>query len=368
MIVSETPAAIISHSRNSSFELLRIFSMLLIVMHHYVAHGGFDFVRSSQFSIIYLHCLLMGGEIGVNLFVLISGYFLCKIKQNLFKVLKLELQVLFYSVAIGLIFLIFAPAISPRDVLKIFLPFMSETYWFYNVYFLLYLSVPFLNIVIGTIDKRTYRILLLFLSILWSVIPTISSSWGKDYFSMLGWFILLYFIGAYVRLYKSDFSKTPVFYILVGSIFYILNYAIVFLKDLSIANWLFRNSITFYAGNNKIFIYLSACFIFLAFSKWNLQHNRFINIVASSTFGIYLIHDNPAMRTWLWKTVFHNQLMQNSNWLVPHSIFAILCVYIGCSLIDLVRGYIEKKVFFSFFTQSRITKIATHLKEKLRSV
>ena len=64
--------------RNSSFELLRLISMLLIVMHHYSLHGGFDYMSTLSLRLYFIQCLNMGGKLGVNLFILISGYFLCK--------------------------------------------------------------------------------------------------------------------------------------------------------------------------------------------------------------------------------------------------------------------------------------------------
>ena len=81
--------------RNSSFELLRIISMVLIVSFHYVYHAGFDFLAPFSPRLYFIQCIDMGGNLGVNLFVLISGYFLCKSTFKWQKIIKLELQVLF---------------------------------------------------------------------------------------------------------------------------------------------------------------------------------------------------------------------------------------------------------------------------------
>ncbi len=76
--------------RQSNIELLRIISMILIVAHHFSVHGGFDF-SSTSFSVnrLYIQFLAMGGKIGVDIFVIISGYFLITSnKINIAKVLK----------------------------------------------------------------------------------------------------------------------------------------------------------------------------------------------------------------------------------------------------------------------------------------
>ena len=59
-------------TRNSYFELLRILSMALIVMHHYSVHGGFDFMSPFSLRLYFVQCLAMGGKLGVNVFVLVS--------------------------------------------------------------------------------------------------------------------------------------------------------------------------------------------------------------------------------------------------------------------------------------------------------
>ena len=69
--------------RMENFELLRIFSMLLIVIHHCVAHGVFSYWHNNSSTIQQvknLICFLLasGGEIGVTLFVLLTGYFSCQ--------------------------------------------------------------------------------------------------------------------------------------------------------------------------------------------------------------------------------------------------------------------------------------------------
>lgn len=112
-----------SKLRNSSFELLRIISMLLIVAHHFAVHGKFYLTSSFSKNIFFLQSLSMFGKLGVNLFVLISGYFSCMHPHIKFsKIIKLELEVIFYSSLIGIIFYKFFPSsdFSFKELLKNF--------------------------------------------------------------------------------------------------------------------------------------------------------------------------------------------------------------------------------------------------------
>ena len=63
-------------SRNSNVELLRIISMLLIVSFHCVCHNGLRTYDNMPF--IYISSVLLGswGIFGVDVFVIISAYYL----------------------------------------------------------------------------------------------------------------------------------------------------------------------------------------------------------------------------------------------------------------------------------------------------
>lgn len=87
-------------NRNSSIELLRIISMILIVFHHFAFHGGFKWQTNSvTISHFWYNFIYGGGKIGVNIFVLISGYFLIDRKTSVFsyirRILKFWGQVFF---------------------------------------------------------------------------------------------------------------------------------------------------------------------------------------------------------------------------------------------------------------------------------
>ena len=73
-------------SRYSNIELLRIVSMFMIISQHFGMYSGFDFSESDSFlNYAWVRFLQFGGKIGVNIFVLIAGYFLVTSeKHNLF--------------------------------------------------------------------------------------------------------------------------------------------------------------------------------------------------------------------------------------------------------------------------------------------
>ena len=100
-------------TRESSVELLRIFAMFMIVAHHLSVHGvqqvSFDsrylsYTNGSFFNQLFTCFLIPGGKVGVALFFMITGFFMCR-KENS-SVKKVVIQSAFCSVVTGVLFLI----------------------------------------------------------------------------------------------------------------------------------------------------------------------------------------------------------------------------------------------------------------------
>ena len=93
--------------RQSNLELLRILAMFLVVLVHYEAHGvkhvsdpEMNMLWRSGSAVNQFFCQLLapGGKIGVGIFFLLTGYFLCDGKYSLRKLVKLLLTVYFYAI------------------------------------------------------------------------------------------------------------------------------------------------------------------------------------------------------------------------------------------------------------------------------
>ena len=118
--------------RDSSLELMRIVTMLVIIAHHYVMNSGLLGNMVTADNVLdgkSLFCLLFGwgGKTGINCFVLITGYFMCKSRITLKKFLKLLLEVEFYNMFFYFIFVFSGYTVfSIKD-------FIKTVFFFYNV-------------------------------------------------------------------------------------------------------------------------------------------------------------------------------------------------------------------------------------------
>ena len=78
------------NQRNSNLELLRILSMVFIVSCHFVGVGFEDYnLVISNMNNYFIYFLDLFGKVGVDIFILISAYFMINSKFTLRKLLVL---------------------------------------------------------------------------------------------------------------------------------------------------------------------------------------------------------------------------------------------------------------------------------------
>lgn len=335
--------------RNSSMELLRIIAMIMIVLCHFATHGRFSFdINSLSIPRLWWSFIETGGNLGVDIFVLISGYFLVESNDKVFnlkRVLKFWGQVFVYSIAIYFIFYIIGVQdFNLISCIKAFFPITFGSWWFASTYFVLYLIHPFINKFLQKLEKRTYQSLIVMQLILWCVIPTFTTSNYQS--NRLLWFITLYCVAGYLRLFGLNSRFTQKTYFGFWLLFSALRYlSCILLMVLGTRISFAANHSLYFYGQQSVLTFLSALSLFMVFVKWDMKHIKWINIVASATFGVYLIHDNDVVRDLLWQEVFENAKYQNSVLLIPYSIIVVAIVYVTCTLIDLLRQQIIEKTF-----------------------
>lgn len=327
--------------RNTNLELYRIVVMLLIIAHHYVVNSGLTnadgpiYADPLSWSSIFLLLFGAWGKIGINCFVLISGYFMCKSHITVKKFLKLLCEVMFYRLVINTILWVtgYAP-FTLKEFLKLLLPITNIGTDFTSAYLLFFLCIPFLNILVDNINERQHIKLLLVCSFMYILLGT-AHAVTMNYVS---WFIVLYFIASYIRLYPKKLFTNKRFWGYASGIFLLLSAASV-VACTWLGTKLGRNvPYAFVTDSNTVLAVLTGISTFMFMNNVEMKYSRWINTVAATTFGVFLIHtNNAAMRQWLWQDVLHNVEMYSSNWMPIHAIVSVLGVFAVCAVIDYLR-------------------------------
>lgn len=333
MIINKHNCDRYTDRRNSNIELLRILAMVMIVMHHYSVHGFDRALCGYSPERFLLDGFWSGGKLGVNLFVLISGYYMINSKFTGKKFLKLAGQVWFYSVGIMLLFLfILTPEmqISKMDSFYCFFPLLYSQYWFATTFIWLMFLSPFLNKFLHIIDKKSLEYLIGGLMIFYSVFPTVLSVGSQ--LGNLGQFIVIYMVSAYIRMYVEIKNRNKKAHIIC---------AVILFGLLQVGNMFDLK----YSAANSFLVVVLAVELFLIFLSFKPMSNKWINIIGGATFGVYLIHDNRFMRSYLWTKVFRNQEMYGTGWLWLHAVIAVVSVYVVLTVIELVRQNTIEKIW-----------------------
>ena len=285
--------------RDSNVELLRIVCMLMIVIHHFLLHAFTVDIENPSAILtpkIAIATIINGFcYIGVNCFLLISGYYgiHCKLKS----ILNLFLMCAFYGLFGYLIHIYVDDGNIGRSLLfnSLFI-FSHNSWWYVSCYVALMLFSPLLNIAIDHLEKRQFQRVLLLLSIFNLYFGWF---WGGIDFNLNGYnieqFIYVYIIGAYIRRYvslgyiKCNRWRAIILYVLCAAIWGILT---CLQHRLTLYKW---NAFSY---NNPFMIVASVAF-FCFMISFSFK-NRYFNWLATSALAVYLIQDNAFLRSYIY--------------------------------------------------------------------
>ena len=277
--------------RQSGIELLRILAICGVVVLHYNNRdigGALKYVSEGTLNYYLLNILESLFICGVNLFILISGYFLCvSQKRKVIRIFELIIQVSIFGMIKSLI-----QGMSLKGIIISAIP----NNYFVILYIVLYLISPYINLLLANLKGEKLNRFFILSIMLFSVWPTAVdvfeeittrewmglSSIGM-YGSQAGYtvvnFVLLYLIGAYIHLSDFQFSrlgKGKLIICVIGCSILLTIWTIVLPK-------------TALEYCNPIIIIEAVC-LFLVFKEMNF-YNCFVNSLAKATFTCFLLHD-----------------------------------------------------------------------------
>nr|WP_232226973.1 acyltransferase [Marinilactibacillus sp. 15R] len=320
----------------------------MIVIWHLCVHGIqssiqiTDLSRINQFLFYLIESITV---IAVNLYVLISGYFLYnKNKPIMSKVFRLVLETFAFTMTIFLFLLIIGEVkFSNRYLLLSIFSIFYGKYWFITVYIVMFTLSPYLNIVIRYLSKKQHLQLLailFFIEAIWQFMHVVDAIGVNDGYSVFH-FIFLYFLAAFLGKYGfviRDFNK----YIYLSGFFSMtmVNTIISYLSPSSIDK-LFRY-------NSPVIIFSAFC-LFMFFKKISFQ-SKLINRVSKYTLGIYLVHEHFFIRPLLWGDIGVVQKVLSG----PESFFVIRIIVFGILVFGVcwIIAYIISNIFnlaFNYF-------------------
>ncbi|WP_124059138.1 acyltransferase [Vaginisenegalia massiliensis] len=299
--------------RQNNLDRLRVLAMLLIVFHHYGVHSDWSNIPSASWERICLNILSPFGKVGVSYFILISGYFMSRSHLTSKKIWNLMQYVRKYSLLIAGLFFILGYHLDYISMWSYFLPTIFQVYWFFTYYVILQFLIPVIRPWLRQTDRSIQaKLILLFVAI--NYIPRILGVGLKVpnayYPNEALAFLSIALLGHLIFIYQLKFKK----YLPIFGVLSLISVFIMFQQHYFIENypWSFDPSMNdFYfslTGLNSLtmLVFSVSTFILVLYlPNWPAKFPKLNQLM----FGVYLVHDHPLMREWLWKKLIHNELL-----------------------------------------------------------
>lgn len=353
-------------SRNSTIEILRILSMLLITLHHFSLWGQGQ--RSDQLILngkliesFQALAYLPLGDIGVYSFVMITGFYLGnKIVSDKYvysKIKNMYVEVVFYDLlflSIGLSYHLpldnFPNLRDPLvlfnsipNVMMSFFPIIYNHYWFVTAFVILLLLIPYLNRLLNLCTRLETLYLVSILIVVCGVFPLFNNNVASESVG-LGVILTSYIIGSYCRRFILKNKKN----LLIGFLLLLINILVIYMVmfyDITVLKYRY---IKIYTG---FFAMMASTGLFLIFVNIKPFWSPIINSFSSHIFSVYLITENIFVIKILW-SIFN---FHNTNDLVMVNVYgfiSVILIMILSFFIDTARCFLFSSLIF-FITKIR---------------
>lgn len=344
------------NQRETGFEILRIISMFLITCVHVLNYGGMlEFAGGGTLESQFMQKLIYSFfTTSVNIFILISGYFLVKSKFKLKKLIKLWFQVFFYSlVSYVVTIIVFNVTFDKQIFIGSLIPIINNNFWFISTYFLLYLFSPFLNNMIKNTNKKQYKILMIgilifvYLTSRFRISNVASLNIGYSFL----WFCVLYIVGAYFKIYPPQIKKNLIFLIYI---FCIILTWIIFLFPPADSLGFFNFSVENY---NSPLVFIASVSIFLLFRNIKIKSEKFNKVIcflSACMFGIYLFQES-YIKDFLYFDVIKVQNFYNSSiqpWI--NVLYIAMLIFLLGLIVEIIRKFVV--IIFNKIINKKINK------------
>lgn len=351
-MVSESEKIYQLATRDSNIELLRIFSMILVLVSH-ASYTSLDSPTQYEISTSLYSVFLRGiseslSVVCVNVFVLISGWYGIKVRPIRF--VELIFQVLFVSLTIYLAMRILGltQSMNLNEWIELLL-IKHRGYWFVKAYIILYLFAPLLNVFVQNVNRdylKTFLIAFFTIQIVYGFYHY--GGWYAGGYSPLS-FMGLYVLARYMRLYPNKYTQFNKFldlllYLIISVSTALCSLALTYIYD---------------KGGTVLFLYssplviLASVFFFLFFTKLSF-YSKILNWVAASCFAVYLVHNSPYIfHSYYIDNIKHWYTTESNNIFMLYTSGLLTTFFILSILFDKIRIMLWNFVVWAYVTLKR---------------
>lgn len=328
-------------TRKSNIELLRIIAMSAILIYHFMRYSSPEFessslVRGAVFSTLYW---------GVNVFVIISGYF--GIKARLTSFLKLyTLTGVFVLTGYAFLWIAGKQVNIATLATQVLFPFTKGGYWFMTSYFGLFVTAPLISAGLSQMPLKTLRLFIVAFS-LFTIVPCgiMQNECNPNGYTYMQ-FVYLYSLGYYLHREVLLDSVKATRWIAWATLIAVAEFSLV-----TVVSVILNHESGYFIRYNNVFVIAESICILMIFSRLNFT-NRFVNKLATASLGCYLLQDGA----------FGHKLMYNAlkNADSDYAWVWFICVILAIWLISWCITTVKRCTFDKW-----ISRICNSLEQRL---
>ena len=335
--------------RMANLELLRCIAMMMVIALHFLGKGNLlpPLDSRSMEAVGYASWLLESFCIvAVNVYMLISGYFLCTSSFKLSRLAGLWLQLEFYSITFGLIGalsgILTETPFDTHYLLTLIFPVSMDHYWFLTAYIFLYLLLPFTGRAVKQMSRRQLQwSVLLLLSVfcfLKSILPLRLETDRMGYDCL--WYLCVFLAAAYMRRFGVPFLEKKG----RGLLLYVICCLAIFagtmgLRTVYLNTGSFGLMLKMFLEYNHLLPFLAAAGLFAAFKNLKIQGRAaaLVTRISPYTLGVYLLHENIGFR-YSWQNWFGASEVNSVMSLLFGTLSAVIVLFCCGILVDMLRN------------------------------
>lgn len=335
--------------RNFNLDIIRSLAVLFVICIHFLLNTGFyqqEITGKTYFVCIFFRVLFMSC---VPLFMMLSGTLLIDKIINRKYYLGIIRVLITYFICSLICFVFKTNGFMLKQFIIELLGYKAAPYaWYVNFYIGFFLIIPFINLIYKGLKTKNEKKLLILSLLVVSILPSLNIyNVFPNYWQVIYPF-LYYFLGAYIKEYKNDFSckKSLLIFLTSSALFTVINFYLSRGKVFQFTFFSDYGSISTMLITTSIFTFI----YYLKLDKTPMFIKKVFYNISKASFAMYLV--SYCFDSYLYKYIMDYNMGIKLLYFVPIT----LSVFIG----SLIVGFIIE--FISEFITRKLTNLSISLK------
>ena len=343
--------------RNFGIDALRLVAMYMIVLLHVLKHGGIlQHATGLSFAVVWL--LETVAICAVNCYAMISGYVGFEEEERQYRYYKfsvLWLSVCFYSIIFSLGISIYTGNLCIKTIFMVLFPVTTSQYWYFTGYTCVFFVAPWINKLLRCLspqDKKRFTVVFCVFLMYITVASILFDPFGTQGGYSFLWLMSMYIVGALLKNFKflDKIKRSRV--MLIGGVCVVLGWCLKLIIPT-------QNILITYTSPTTVC--LTICLL-IVFSKMKLSSGsqKIVRVLTPATFGVYLIHDNNAVRNAF--------IMNKFTWIMDYPVWLQLALILTCALVIYLMCLGIDVLRIKLFYHLRVGETCERIENRIREL